>query len=165
VKTDGARGRERPSLPRGILLPMGTPREPPSGVVVGLSIREVAARTGITTHTLRYYERIGLVQPVARARSGHRRYCEADLRWLELLKKLHATDMSIRKMLEYARLVRRGQSTVSARRALLDTHRTEVLSKVAELQSTLAVIDRKIEIYDQAIREGREARHVAAATG
>jgi DNA-binding transcriptional MerR regulator len=114
----------------------------------GLSIREVAARTGITTHTLRYYERIGLVQPVARARSGHRRYGDADLRWLELLKKLHATEMPIRRMLEYARLMRRGESTVAARRALLDAHRREVQEKLDHLRESLGLIEWKIARYD-----------------
>jgi len=117
----------------------------------GLTIREVAARTGITAHTLRYYERIGLVQPVARARSGHRRYDDADVRWLELLKKLHATDMSIKKMLEYARLARRGESTVLARRALLDQHRRDIEDKLESLRSTLALIEKKIEAYDHAL--------------
>jgi DNA-binding transcriptional MerR regulator len=118
---------------------------------VGLTIREVAAKTGITTHTLRYYERIGLVQPVARARSGHRRYGEADVRWLELLKKLHATDMSIKKMLEYARLARRGENTVAARRALLDDHRRDVEAKLEKLKATLALIRQKISLYDRAL--------------
>ena len=108
-----------------------------------LTIREVAAKVGITAHTLRYYERIGLVQPVARARSGHRRYGEADIRWLELLKKLHATDMPIRKMLDYARLVRQGESTVAARRALLAAHRVDVEAKISELDSALTLIRRK----------------------
>jgi DNA-binding transcriptional MerR regulator len=130
----------------------------------GLSIREVAAKTGITTHTLRYYERIGLVQPVARARSGHRRYGEADIRWLELLKKLHATDMPIRKMLEYARLVRRGETTVAARRALLEAHRVDVEAKLEQLRSALALIARKIALYDRALLEGREAKQVAEAS-
>lgn len=117
----------------------------------GLSIREVSAKTGITTHTLRYYERIGLVQPVARARNGHRRYGEDELRWLDLLKKLHATEMPIRKMLEYARLARRGETTIAARRALLDAHRVEVEAKLAHLQSTLATITRKLASYDRAL--------------
>ncbi len=121
----------------------------------GYTIREAAAKTGITAHTLRYYERIGLVQPVARARSGHRRYGEADLRWLELLKKLHATDMPIRKMLEYARLARRGESTIVARRALLDAHRREVEEKLERVRETLAVIDRKIASYDRALADGQ----------
>jgi DNA-binding transcriptional MerR regulator len=115
----------------------------------GLTIREVAERTGMTGHTLRYYERIGLVHPVARAGSGHRRYGPDDLRWLEFLKKLHATDMPIRKMLEYARLVRRGGSTVQARRDLLEAHRIEVEARLEQLQSSLAVIRRKIEMYGQ----------------
>jgi DNA-binding transcriptional MerR regulator len=125
-------------------------REAPksSGVEPSLSIREVAARTGITTHTLRYYERIGLVQPVARARSGHRRYGDHDLRWLGLLKKLHATEMPIRKMLEYARLMRRGEHTMPARRALLDAHRCEVEAKLEQLKSSLSMIRKKIAIYD-----------------
>jgi len=112
---------------------------------------DLAVRTGITTHTLRYYERIGLVQPVARARSGHRRYGEDDLRWLELLKKLHATDMPIRRMLEYARLARRGGSTIAERRALLDAHRVEVEAKLARLKSTLAAIETKLRLYDRAL--------------
>jgi len=117
----------------------------------GLSIREVAALTGITTHTLRYYERIGLVQRVPRAHSGHRRYGEDDLRWLELLKKLHTTDMPIRRMLEYARLARRGDSTIAARRALLDAHRVEVEAKLARLTSTLEAIGTKLKLYDRAL--------------
>jgi DNA-binding transcriptional MerR regulator len=116
-----------------------------------LSIREVAARTGITTHTLRYYERIGLVHHVPRAKSGHRRYGEADLQWLELIKKLHTTEMPIRKMLEYARLVRRGDITIAARRALLDAHRVEVEAKLEHLQATLGAIRKKLAFYDRAL--------------
>ncbi len=122
----------------------------------GMSIREVAAKTGITTHTLRYYERIGLVQPVPRARSGHRRYGEAELRWIDLLKKLHATEMPIRKMLEYARLARRGESTIAARRALLDAHRVDVEAKLAHLKATLTTITRKLAIYDRALASGAD---------
>jgi DNA-binding transcriptional MerR regulator len=114
----------------------------------GFTISQVAATTGLTAHTLRYYERIGLVQPVARARSGHRRYGEDDLRWIEFLKKLQLTGMPIRKMLEYARLARRGVAAAPARRALLDQHRVEVEARLDELQAALAVIKRKLASYD-----------------
>jgi len=123
----------------------------------GLSIREVAERTGITAHTLRYYERIGLVPHVPRARSGHRRYGEADLEWLELLKRLPATEMPIRRMREYARLVRRGAATVAARRDLLDAHRIEVEAKITRLRSTLRMIERKLAIYDRALATSARA--------
>jgi DNA-binding transcriptional MerR regulator len=116
-----------------------------------LTIREVAAKTGITTHTLRYYERIGLVQAVPRARSGHRRYGDDELRWLDLIKKLHATEMPIRRMLEYARLARRGDTTIAARRALLDAHRIDIEAKLEHLRETLGTIRTKLEKYDKAL--------------
>jgi DNA-binding transcriptional MerR regulator len=119
----------------------------------GFTIREVAGKTGITAHTLRYYERIGLVQPITRARSGHRRYGDADVRWIELLKKLHQTGMPIKRMLEYARLVRRGEGTEMARRALLDDHRKDIEEKLEKLQSTLALINKKITAYDAALAQ------------
>jgi DNA-binding transcriptional MerR regulator len=119
----------------------------------GLTIREVADKTGITTYTLRYYERIGLMMPVSRAPSGHRRYGGDELRWVELLKRLHASGMPIRRMLEFARLKRRGD--VVARRALLDDHRIELEAKVAELQATLRTVRAKIGTYDRALAKRR----------
>lgn len=112
-----------------------------------LSIRDVAAATGLTTHTLRYYERIGLLSRVRRARSGHRRYGPDDVRWIEFLRKMHLTGMPIRGMLEYAALLRRGDSTVTARRELLEAHRAKVTARIAALALNLEVIDRKIQLY------------------
>jgi DNA-binding transcriptional MerR regulator len=123
----------------------------PDTQVAGLTIREVAERTGITVHTLRYYERIGLLAPVTRAHSGHRRYDADDLRWVELLKRLHDSGMTIRRMLEFARLARRGASTVPARRALLDAHRIEVEAEVARLVATLDTVREKLALYDRAL--------------
>ncbi|WP_437331513.1 MerR family transcriptional regulator [Sorangium sp. So ce296] len=122
----------------------GAPR---SGADGALTIAEVAAATGTSAHTLRYYERIGLIRPVARARSGHRRYGPDDVRWVEFLRKLHATGMPIRRMLAYAALVRRGEDTISERRALLEAHRDDVAAKLAEQQAHLAIIEKKVLLY------------------
>ncbi|HEY4176870.1 MAG TPA: MerR family transcriptional regulator [Kofleriaceae bacterium] len=113
-----------------------------------LTIAEAAEHTGITAHTLRYYERIGLMAPISRAHSGHRRYSSDDLRWLELLKRLQASGMPIRRMREFARLHRRGDGTIPQRRAVLDAHREDVESSIAELKKTLALIKKKIALYD-----------------
>lgn len=115
----------------------------------GFTIAEVAARIGLTAHTLRYYERIGIVPRVARASSGHRRYSATDVQFLALLAHLHATGMPIRRLLAYARLVRRGDATIAARRALLDEHRCDVEAKLAHLQATHLLICKKLEIYDR----------------
>ena len=113
-----------------------------------LTISEVAAETGVTAHTLRYYERIGLLATVRRAKSGHRRYGEEDLRMVRFLRKMQATGMPIRKMLAYARLMRRGDSTAGERRAILEAHREDVRRRLAELQECHELITKKIAMYE-----------------
>jgi DNA-binding transcriptional MerR regulator len=113
------------------------------------SIKEVAAQTGVTAHTLRYYERIGLLRGVPRAASGHRRYRDSDVRWVEFLRKLHATGMPIRRMQEYAALLRKGDSTILARQRLLEEHRKDVESRIEILAANLEMIRKKIRFYAQ----------------
>jgi DNA-binding transcriptional MerR regulator len=122
-----------------------------------LTIKEVAAATGVTAHTLRYYERIGLMPTVPRASSGHRRYGPDEVRWIEFLRKMHQTGMSIQRMLEYARLLRRGDSTVAARRLLLEAHRRDVQAHLAELTANLRLIDKKIKMYEEMERRQQDA--------
>ena len=114
-----------------------------------ITIAEAAERSGLSAHTLRYYERIGLIHPVGRGQNGHRRYGRDDIEWLEFLIKLRTTDMPIRQMVEYAELVREGPQTASRRRAMLETHREALRERIAELEETAAVIDRKIETYTE----------------
>ncbi|MDH6110403.1 DNA-binding transcriptional MerR regulator [Kitasatospora sp. MAP12-15] len=111
------------------------------------SISEVAAVSGLTAHTLRWYERIGLLDPVDRSHSGQRRYCDADLSRLEFLGKLRLTGMSVADMLRYVELARAGDQTMEARRELLLAHREEVRQKISDLHATLAVLDYKIDLY------------------
>lgn len=114
-----------------------------------LTIEQVAARTGLSAHTLRYYERIGLLDPVGRATSGHRRYAARDLAWIEFLMRLRATGMPIRHMQEFAALRRQGDVTLGRRRALLEAHQQMVQTHIEELQYNLETITHKIEIYHQ----------------
>lgn len=113
--------------------------------MAGLTIAEVAARTGMTAHTLRYYERIGLLAPIGRAASGHRRYTAEEVRWVELLGKLHVSGMSIRRMQAFARAKRRGD--LAGRRAILDDHRRELEVKVAALRGALRSVRAKLATY------------------
>jgi DNA-binding transcriptional MerR regulator len=118
-------------------------------VPTNITIAEAAERSGLSAHTLRYYERIGLIHPVGRGQNGHRRYGRDDIEWLEFLIKLRTTDMPIRQMVEYAELVREGPQTASRRRAMLEAHREALRERIAELEETAAVIDRKIETYTE----------------
>lgn len=116
-----------------------------------LTISEVANRTGLTRHTLRYYERDGLMLGVGRAGSGHRRYSERDLGWIELITKLRATGMPIREVRRYAELIRAGDGNEDDRLALLRAHRERVLAQLDTMTAHLDAIDMKISYYACAI--------------
>ena len=101
----------------------------------------------MTAHTLRYYERVGLIQPVGRARNGHRRYSEADEAWLNFLHCMRSTDMSIREMQRYAELRERGDATSIERRKLLEGHQSSIAEKIATLQRAHTLLTQKIDKY------------------
>jgi DNA-binding transcriptional MerR regulator len=119
---------------------------------MSLSIAEAAARTGLTAHTLRYYERDGLMlTSVDRAVSGHRRYSDRDLTWIEMISRLRSTGMPIRDVRRYAALVRAGAGNEAERLELLKSHRELVEAQLAQVTAHLRAIDHKIGIYEGAL--------------
>ena len=112
-----------------------------------MKIGELAKRSGLTAHTIRYYERIGLLPYAVRDPSSRRDYDASILTWIEFLGRLKATGMPIREMLRYAALRETGAGTEAQRRDLLDQHRTRVRAHVAQLQACLLVLDAKIAGY------------------
>ncbi|APY88505.1 MerR family transcriptional regulator [Streptomyces alfalfae] len=111
------------------------------------TISEVAAFTGLTAYTLRWYERIGLMPHIDRSHTGQRRYRNRDLGWLAFVGKLRLTGMPVADMVRYAELVREGPHTFAERQDLLEQTRRDVRTRIAELQDTLAVLDYKIDTY------------------
>ena len=111
------------------------------------TIKQAAELTGASQDTLRYYEKIGLLAPVARSGNGHRRYGEIDLAWVRFFTILRSTGMPIRRMLAFAELEREGDPTIDERRALLEEHRGEVVRRLEELRRSLGTIDAKIAHY------------------
>ena len=112
-----------------------------------LTIQQVAAQTGLSEYTLRYYENIGLIETVGRAENGHRRYTAGDVGWIEFLKCLRATGMPVAEMRQYAELARSSRDTIAERLALLENHRSAVLAEIEELKKYVAVLDHKIDYY------------------
>lgn len=116
----------------------------------GLTISDVAAATGLSTSTLRYYEQEGLLRgEIDRASSSHRRYSEGDLAWVTFITKLRSTGMPIRDIRRYTELAREGDQTTAARLALLVEHRERVIEQLAEIEQSLATIDFKIATYER----------------
>lgn len=113
----------------------------------GSTIAEAATRAGISAHTIRYYERTGLLAPIERNDSGHRRFTPEDVEWIVVITKLRATGMPIRRIREYAELVRDGDGNELERLALLESHREEVLRRLAEVKRNLELVDYKVALY------------------
>jgi DNA-binding transcriptional MerR regulator len=115
----------------------------------GFTIRTMAERCGMTAHTLRYYERVGLIQPVGRARNGHRRYSEADAAWLNFLHCMRATNMPILEMQRYAAMREMGDETREQRRKLLEDHQATIAAQIEALQKAHALLTQKIANYQK----------------
>jgi len=107
----------------------------------------MSTRTGVSIDTLRYYEREGLIEPVARADGGHRRYSAAEVLWVEVLRCLRDTGMSIEQLRHYCQLGQQGDSTRPERRRLLEAHRAEVQQQIEVRRDALRLIDHKLSFY------------------
>jgi DNA-binding transcriptional MerR regulator len=112
-----------------------------------MTVAEAAAEAGVSAHTLRYYERAGLLTRVDRNGAGHRDYTAEDIEWVVMVTRLRATGMPIRAIREYAELVRAGEGNEPERLALLEEHRERVLEQLADIQRNLELVDYKINLY------------------
>ncbi|WP_436777596.1 MerR family transcriptional regulator [Yinghuangia sp. YIM S09857] len=121
----------------------------------GTTIGDAARLTGVSVHTLRYYERAGLVvTTVDRTASGRRRYRKIDLDWIRVCTRLRATGMPIQAIRHYADLVAEGRGNEKERLAVLEKHRDQVNETIAELQENLTLIQHKIDVYQGRVEAG-----------
>lgn len=111
-------------------------------------IATASARTGLSTDTLRYYEKSGLVDPPARDSAGRRMYSEADLEWLTFVTRLRTTGLPIRRLKQYYELRRLGDTSAARRKHILVSHRAELVAQIEAMTACLGVLDHKISIYE-----------------
>jgi len=119
-----------------------------------MTIKEVSEKYGISQDTLRYYERIGVIPAVERSSSGFINYDENTCGWIELAKCMRSAGVSIEALIVYCRLVQQGESTVSARKKLLEGEREKLVLKIDEMQKAKEKLDYKISIYENAEKTG-----------
>jgi DNA-binding transcriptional MerR regulator len=118
------------------------------------TIQEASLQTGVSAHTLRYYERLNLLDSISRDDSGYRRFTNYDLDCVRFLTKLRATKMSIRQMQQFAALRRQGLSSAHQRRLLLEEHYNAVFASQQELNRSLEMISKKIAYYKELEEKG-----------
>ena len=116
-----------------------------------MKIAEVSEQYSISSDTLRYYERVGLIQPVNRKESGIRDYNELDLRRVEFIKCMRSAGLPIEVLIDYVALVQKGDKTIEARKEILKEQRGLLIARMQEMQKTLDVLDHKIEVYEKAV--------------
>ncbi|GAA5042254.1 DNA-binding transcriptional MerR regulator [Thermocatellispora tengchongensis] len=112
---------------------------------------QVAEETGFSLDTLRYYERIGLLEPVGRNAAGQRRFTDRDISWLGMVRCLRDTGMPIAEMIRFAKLTRAGDHTIADRIAVLGEHDRRVEEQIAHLRNQQQAIKRKIHYYRDAL--------------
>ena len=111
------------------------------------TIQEAAEKMGVSAHTLRYYEKIGLLPSIQRGENGRRHYTEEDLGWVHWLKLLRESGMSIRAMKHYVEITRAGDHTIDERCAMLEEHRSHLRAQIEKLQGYLERLEQKVEFY------------------
>ena len=116
-----------------------------------MTIAEVSKKYELSADTLRYYERIGLVPPVPRTKSGIRDYDTESCQWVELMKCMRSAGVQIEALIEYVALFQQGDETIGARKALLIEQRDQLVERMAEMQRSLDRLNDKIERYDQGL--------------
>ncbi|MBS1907822.1 MAG: MerR family transcriptional regulator [Actinobacteria bacterium] len=121
-----------------------------------LTVAQMSAVTGVSAHTLRYYERAGLIQPVARTAGNQRRYSAADVTWLAFLIRLRETGMPIAQMRDYAALRARGPVTTAQRLLLLEEHQAALRAQIAALRTHEKALAEKITTYRSDLAALRE---------
>lgn len=139
---DSVDAAELPPLSSVLVRCLELPADRPAELTIG----EVADITGVSAHTLRYYERAGLLE-VGRDAGGRRVYDSEALSRVIFVTRLRSSDMPIRDIARYLSLVRNGEGSVPARLALMQAHRAKIQHRLQELQAALAVIDYKIATY------------------
>jgi DNA-binding transcriptional MerR regulator len=118
-----------------------------------MKIQEVSEKFEISTDTLRYYERIGLIPVVNRTESGIRNYTEEDMRRVDFVKCMRSAGLPIEVLIDYMALAQKGDSTIATRKEILLEQREQLMARIAEMQKTLEILNYKIQVYESKMLE------------
>jgi MerR family transcriptional regulator, aldehyde-responsive regulator len=117
------------------------------------SIKEVSEKLGIPPHTIRYYEKEGLLPPIQRDSYGNRMFEQKDLDWMDIMMRLRATGMSVELIKQMVNLSTKGHSTIPERKAILEKHKLELQRRQLELDKANEALNKKLLVYESLLSE------------
>lgn len=120
-----------------------------------MTIGEVSKKLDISTDTLRYYEKIGLIGPIPKTKSGIRDYDDISIRQIEFVKCMRSADLPIEELIRYMKLFKEGDKTLKERKQILVKQREHVLEQIEKLKIVKKRLDYKLELYDEQLLEQR----------
>ena len=118
-----------------------------------MKIQEVSEKFSLSTDTLRYYERVGLIPHVTRTLSGIRDYSELDVRRVDFVKCMRSAGLPIEVLIDYMALLQKGDSTIATRKEILLEQREQLMARIEDMQKTLEILNRKIQVYESKMLE------------
>jgi DNA-binding transcriptional MerR regulator len=118
-----------------------------------MNIQKFAELSEISAHTIRYYEKIGLLRNINRNSSGHRSFTEGDIVWADFIKRLKDTGMSLQDIRRYADLRAEGEHTAKLRMQLLQAHTKILEERIAAEVLHLQKLNEKIKFYETLIMD------------
>lgn len=120
-----------------------------------MTIGEVSKKLDIPIDTLRYYEKIGLIGPVPKTKSGIRDYDDISIRQIEFIKCMRSANLPIEELIKYMNLFKEGDKTLKERKQILVNQRENVIKQIEELKKVKERLDHKLEFYDEQLLEYR----------
>ena len=121
-----------------------------------MTIAEMGEKCSLSTDTLRYYERIGLIPPILRTKGGIRDYNEEDYQWIDFIKCMRSAGIPVETLIEYVALFQNGKDSRETRKKILKEQRDILTEQIAEMQQTLEKLDFKIANYDELVFEAEK---------
>ncbi len=121
-----------------------------------MKIQEVSEKFSLSSDTLRYYERIGLIPTVHRTESGIRDYTEEDMRRVDFVKCMRSAGLPVEVLIDYMALVQKGDSTIATRKEILLEQREQLIARIEEMQKTLEILNYKIQVFDGKLLEAEK---------
>ena len=117
------------------------------------SAKEAAKITGLSTATLRYYEKEKLLPQIARNSQKYRQYTDEDIEWIRMIQCMRMANIHIHSIKEYVSLLIQGGETLEQRFAMVQNHMNDIKKQLTHLQNAFDLTQKKLSFYEKLLAD------------